>query len=86
LPSRGSSQAKLGWNWDTAVEFVASALHDLGLLEKHYDPARTFEAVGTDHLDHALVVKQHMPPPGVSKVRDGIAYTRPDLSIMSVAE
>jgi hypothetical protein len=36
------------WDWDAEAVFVASTLHDLGLLEKFDDPSKTFEATGGD--------------------------------------
>ncbi len=40
-----------GWKYDEELVFVASALHDLGLLEKFDDPYKTFQHSGADYAE-----------------------------------
>ncbi|MFI2239554.1 HD domain-containing protein [Streptomyces chrestomyceticus] len=61
-----------GVTYDRELAFVASALHDLGLVEAYRSPGERFEVDGADAARRFLR-EQHMPAERVEVVWDAIA-------------
>jgi hypothetical protein len=62
-----------GWKYDEELVFVASVLHDLGLLEKFDDPYKTFQHSGADYAE-TFVLKGGFTPDKAEKVFKSILW------------
>lgn len=81
-----------GVPYDSELAFVASALHDLGLVEAYRTPAERFEVDGADAAQRFLR-EQRMPADRAAVVWDAIALhtnagiatrKRPEIAMVSV--
>jgi hypothetical protein len=63
---------RAAWKWDEELVFISSALHDVGLLGGHNDPAKTFEQAGADFAEK-FAVAGGFPQTKAALVQEGIA-------------